>query len=593
MSLLRSPSIKIAMLSLAIFTTAVTLTAQERKADQASRADQAKQYARVLSSLLSGRALRRPGRVDEKAASAALAKLIAFATEAARTPEKPGRARNQRENKKARQARLDAVMSLADRGAALRRVVRAWSTHRGESPSFAERVESLCAKHRWPGTPGLDKEIDVLSVLGVVLDIRRTQTSPPGKVAAHASAVHFPGAVPASAPRVGRKIAIDTKIPRWHGTGLYAAPGESVEVEITALPAGTELDVIIGCHTDNIQRRPSWQRFPRISRRYKFRAAGVHQVASAFGGLIYLLSSKDDVGAIRTIVRGAVDAPRFVLGKTKVADWQERIRGLGAPFGELECEHLILTLPAKDLRTLDDPEPVLRFWTKVVSVQDELASYHRAAPERFVFDRQISAGYMHAGYPLMGPVSAAPNALDLETLRTKGNWGMFHEIGHNHQTVHFGTYANPWTFDRNIEVTVNIFSAYTYVAALERPKKMAHQHWRPDILEATLKASFTKSAYGARTHKERCLFWVHLIREFGWDGVRKVFGEYSRLPRASWPRGDLEKRSLLLGTYSKAVGHDLGALFQAWGLETTAAARESAAQLPRYEPKVAVPTNRN
>jgi hypothetical protein len=232
---------------------------------------------------------------------------------------------------------------------------------------------------------------------------------------------------------------------------------------------------------------------------------------------------------------------------------------------------------------------VLRFWARVVEVQDELAHHRRTSPERFVLDRQISVGFMHSGYPLMGPVTAAAAALDVATLREKGNWGMFHEIGHNHQTVHYGVYANPWTFDDNVEVTVNVFSAWTYAAALGRTDTMGHQHWRPELLAESLAAEFTAQPYARKSHRERCLFWVHLIAEFGWDAVREVFGTYAGLPAEARPRGDLEKRSLFLRIWSRQVGRDLGPFFAAWGLEVDEAARTEVAALPPFAPRIALP----
>ena len=77
----------------------------------------------------------------------------------------------------------------------------------------------------------------------------------------------------------------------------------------------------------------------------------------------------------------------------------------------------------------------------------------RARPERYVADEQISAGYMHSGYPIMTHLDAAPRFVDLARLATEGDWGMFHEMGHNHQHP-------DWTFDGTVEVTCNLFSLY-------------------------------------------------------------------------------------------------------------------------------------
>ena len=36
-----------------------------------------------------------------------------------------------------------------------------------------------------------------------------------------------------------------------------------------------------------------------------------------------------------------------------------------------------------------------------------------------------------------------------------GSWGLYHELGHNHQN-------RDWTFDGTVEVTVNLFTLYVY-----------------------------------------------------------------------------------------------------------------------------------
>ncbi len=106
-----------------------------------------------------------------------------------------------------------------------------------------------------------------------------------------------------------------------------------------------------------------------------------------------------------------------------------------APWAELAGKTLIWTVPSTLIRHLDDPESLLKLWDEVVTAQDEaVALRKRERPERIVLDRQISAGYMHSGYPIMAPIDdSAKLALNEKRLRTEGSWGHFHELGHNHQ----------------------------------------------------------------------------------------------------------------------------------------------------------------
>lgn len=84
-------------------------------------------------------------------------------------------------------------------------------------------------------------------------------------------------------------------------------------------------------------------------------------------------------------------------GKTSQKEWRSCIQESLAPWGELATDNIILTVPTENLRTLEDPEPVLRLWDKMMQAIARLAAqpfpFHR--PERIVADVQISAGRCH------------------------------------------------------------------------------------------------------------------------------------------------------------------------------------------------------
>ena len=244
---------------------------------------------------------------------------------------------------------------------------------------------------------------------------------------------------------------------------------------------------------------------------------------------------------------------------------------------------MIITVPSQIARTLDNPDEVLAFWDQVVKVQDDFCGYPaRTSPERFVYDRQISVGWMHSGYPLMAFTSAAKNMFDLKQIREGGNWGCFHEIGHNHQEL-FGSYANAWTFDGNVEVTVNLFSAVTYIKTLGGETRSAHNYWNSANLATNLAKAYTPgTVYGKGSHLYRSLFFAHLAAEFGWDTLGKCLASYWDLKPGEQPAGDLAKRSLFLVRMSKTTGYNLTGFFTEWGLETTDDARRQVAGLPAY-----------
>lgn len=71
-------------------------------------------------------------------------------------------------------------------------------------------------------------------------------------------------------------------------------------------------------------------------------------------------------------------------------------------------------------------------------------------PMRFVVDRQISAGAGHSGYPAMATKDWTDSIASGSIIQS-GSWGLWHELGHNHQSP-------PFTMEGQTEVSVNIFS---------------------------------------------------------------------------------------------------------------------------------------
>jgi hypothetical protein len=171
---------------------------------------------------------------------------------------------------------------------------------------------------------------------------------------------------------------------------------------------------------------------------------------------------------------------------------------------------------------------------------------------------------------------------DLKKLHEGGNWGCFHELGHNHQSL-FGAYENAWTFDGNIEVTVNLFSAYTYIKALGGETKTAHSYWNSANLDKNLEKEYKPGiVYASGSHSYRSLFFAHLAAEFGWETLGKCLTSYWDLKPEEQPQDNLAKRSLFLVRMSRTAGYNLTSFFNAWGLETSETARQQVASLPAY-----------
>lgn len=449
-------------------------------------------------------------------------------------------------------------------------------------PSLRPRIDRLLdqpppdLRHPQPDRPL--RPTDVIARVILILQERDLPRTPMERIRAHPSADAFPGAVTADAPRVRRALDADHLLPGWNSTGLYAAPGETVIVRIDPVDVAHGLSVRIGAHSDGIAHLRDWKRAPRIDRVIPI-TEPLTRIASPFGGLVYI-ESRDRVQVRPIEIEGAVEAPRFVLGRTSPAEWTTSRQAPG-PWGELIGEKIILTLPASALRELESPTALMQFWDRVADACADLATipHERVRPERYVADVQISAGYMHAGYPIMTHLDAVPRFVDLDLLRTRGDWGMFHEIGHNHQSP-------DWTFDGTGEVTVNLFTMYVMETLVSdyRP----HPSFTQDKQRAMWRAHRASGSPFEQWKRDPFLALVmyrQLIDAFGWDAFKRVFAEYRALPADQRPRTDDDKRDQWMIRMSRTTGRNLGPFFDAWGVPTSPAAKASIADLPVWMPE--------
>ena len=401
-------------------------------------------------------------------------------------------------------------------------------------------------------------------------------------VTAHPAHETFPGKVPAGAPRITGEIKVTPSISGWTSTGLYAAAGETITVILPEKLADKGYAVRIGCHSDTLYHLDKWERAPDITRSVPLTAATT-KTASAFGGLIYVEvpgRAKDDEPFTATIQNG-VPAPLFVLGVDDDAKWKE-IRQRPAPWAEMACDKLIISFPTEVGRLVNNPTELMTFWKKVVEAQDDVSNEtaERTRPERIVADVQISAGYMHSGYPIMIPTSAAPEMVTFGKLKFPG-WGFYHEIGHNHQRGDF-------TFDGTGEVTNNVIGMYCYEAVLKKDWLIGH----PAITDEERKENVKKIKKSANKWQDwksspflALTTYIQLIQEFGWESWRKYLYSFDDTACGPAPKGDDERRDQFLVRYSKITKKNLGPFFDAWGIRVSSSAKAEVSKLETWMPK--------
>lgn len=424
---------------------------------------------------------------------------------------------------------------------------------------------------------------NALARLVVTQQLEALRQLKPEQLKTHPAAEAFPGAVSATAPRIpNRAIPIDTGVPAWHSTGLYAAPGELIRVSVPPELVDKGYSIRIGCHTDSLWHLEKWQRAPEISRREPIKTP-LTTAANPFGGLIYIdVPEKAAPNQVTVSISGGVESPRFVLGQTSLAEWKTKVRTAPAPWAELETKKLILSVPSEKIRQLDDPEALMKFWDLVLDADADLIGlpHERKRPERIVPDTQISAGYMHSGYPIMTPLDkSVEQTLSLAELKA-GTWGHFHELGHNHQQPE-------WTFDGTTEVTCNLFSLYCMETLCGKPPGQGHDAMKPETVDKRLRGYLGMGDKFTRWKSDPflALTMYHQLRTaFGWETYKKVFAEYRDLPKDQRPKNDDEERDQWMVRFSRATGKNLGPFFEAWGVPTSPTARDSIKELAAWMP---------
>jgi hypothetical protein len=435
---------------------------------------------------------------------------------------------------------------------------------------------------RAPAVPTPDAPLrssSTLERIALSLQIEEAFAAPAMKVKALPAAKAFPGQPREDAPRLTKIESINASIHDWRGIGLMAAAGELVEVTLPAEHAKQGWRVQIGCHVDDIAHLGEWRRAPRVAGSWPL-DEGTTKVVSPFGGLVYILPGEKAAGQVQVKVRGAVEAPRYVLGRTTPEEWR-RQRALGAPWAEIEAPSIILSVPAAEVRALEDPRPIAAKWEEALRACADLAGLvARGRPERVVADVQLASGQLRAGQPLGCDLESAALLLDPARWAKEGH-AAFRELGRNHQSA-------DWTFEGVGEANCDLFALHVLEQVCgkavdddERFLQGARDaRWRDHVENHD--ASFDRWKGDSSL---ALLLQLDVQQQFGWEPFKQAFREYRGLKDHERPRNDDEKRDQWLVRLSRACGADLSFLFAAWGVPVSDAARGAASAFKPWRPE--------
>jgi hypothetical protein len=412
------------------------------------------------------------------------------------------------------------------------------------SPAVLASLEKLNASYGWirfAKSPALRKANNPVEAMLARYQAHLLETWPAEKVPAHPSAVDFPGAVGegAAVSRTVRFNAVsgpDKLINHGYktliNTGVYARPGVPVTVTIPANAVNAGLKVELGIHIDRNWHLNAWRRAPQVTRKEELKQP-VTKIANGFGGLVVIhVPENCQLGATQVTVTGAVEAPVFTLGTTTEADWNSRIKNAPGAWGYIETPKWIGYIPREILQKVENPEAVARYWQTVVDTADEYMGYAkwRRRGEAMLTDRDLVAGYGHAGYPVMMAYAhedEGSRAL-VERGPLKGDWGFLHELGHTFQDSFDGNY----TIATHAEVDVNLVPGIAMMLIHDRTAWDNNCHGTFDAKNRTKDMTAWDALPEAdRTWDKACKtgsvaydFYFTMAECFGWELYKKALG---------------------------------------------------------------------
>ncbi len=428
-----------------------------------------------------------------------------------------------------------------------------------------------------PASGGYDLGADPVADIILRLEDALMWMLPPDELPAHPSHVEFPGEVPSNATRISRTVTVNATQPGLHGyfgyagarshlrmaTGLYAAPGEVVTVSVDQDTANLTFYILIGAHTDGLWHKERIHRHARIYRSFDFDSTSI-EVANAFGGPIYVwIPAGSEYGDIEVSFSGAVRAPMFILDETTDYVWTNTVRDYPAPWAEMIGHDFIMSVPSSDIRDLENPTDLMEWWDIALAMEHEVYGFEPwPRVERAVFDVQISAGWMHSGYPFMAHTASVAGVMDLDYISTNGDWGMFHELGHNHQWM-------PSTLPGTTETGCNFASLYL----MEDLVGVGHGHgsMSPENRDANVRNYFDNGANINSWSVWIALVTYYMVKEYweGWEPITEALTVYYTLPANQVPNTGDEKFNAWVLHLSNATGYNTAPYHAAWGFPLT------------------------
>ncbi|MEW2389309.1 M60 family metallopeptidase [Streptomyces venezuelae] len=389
------------------------------------------------------------------------------------------------------------------------------------------------------------------------------------------AAVQLTARVSAESQRV--RLGAAQRASDFFTTGTYAPAGTAVTVTVSA-PDGVLPTLHIGI--------PDYYSTPNAPRAHPLKA-GTNTVTDPNGGPVHLTMTGNGERATVTVGAGSVPMPTFTHGSTSESSFQSQLDShTAAGYVQLRSAHAIVTLSratALQYRAenhaalLDTYEQLLASHAAFSGLSGTGGTHARnPLPYHFVNVTKVASGvgaYATHGYTGF-PAAAMKYIAGVDGLRT-GGWGMYHELGHQHQQFAYKPGALT-------EVTCNLYSLAAQRTLGQASRLLVRDSAGKDVYDRAFAARDGGGDYASLDVWSKLVPLWQLHLAFGTG----VWPQLHRLIRADNPAAatDADRYDHLAVYASRATGRDLTEFFTGkWRFPVSSAgtARIAALGLPR------------
>ncbi len=341
-------------------------------------------------------------------------------------------------------------------------------------------------------------------------------------------------------------------------TGLYAAPGEIVKIEIPEEAVSQNIEVYIGKmsskgNSNNIPSSRNYSRFPLTTKGVTLTDT-VNYIGNPLGGLVYIYNGGARID-LDVKITGAVEATHYVVNSTTPEDLERSLQST-APLLEIDIPGQLFANMAKsycnDL-SVDKMLAGIDQWDKMTAVslyvnrdKNDYTTFGMSA----LYDSYIPAGAATAvvGHHSVNPHGWANNFFDTSI----SDWGSYHEYNH-----HYGMYD---IIDDEIvsEVSNNLltvigYAMYSEYSGFRTTETSGASGWSGQTRQTYAIDQINNVAYG---YGYRLSQYVVLLHSFGVDKFIE-FLQYE-------PQSEIKNNSKADRMFVKAVevfGYDMSYYF--------------------------------